>query len=120
MGRIHNHNEAIATLCCASTVSILSYEEAVGSYLKLRGVTLAKVDALSERVRKGPPFLPENVRVMTLTELADRTTDAARIAQLEADNARLREVLCLADRLVKEVPIAISKALTKHSETPNV
>lgn len=34
-----NHDAAIAAICgCAATVTILSYQEAIEGYLKLRGI----------------------------------------------------------------------------------
>lgn len=37
----HTHDEAIAALCgCAATVSVLSYQEAIEGYFKLRGLEI--------------------------------------------------------------------------------
>lgn len=40
-GKIHTHEEAIEALCgCAATVSVLSYQEAIEGYFKLRGLDI--------------------------------------------------------------------------------
>ena len=49
---IGTHDEAIKALCdCAATVTVLSYQEAIEGYIQMRGLTLAKIDELSAKVR---------------------------------------------------------------------
>jgi hypothetical protein len=48
-----DHDDAVNVLCdCAATVTVLSYQEAIEGYLTLRGLTIAKVDALAAKVER--------------------------------------------------------------------
>ena len=39
--KTHTHDDAIAALCgCAATVTVLSYQEAIEGYFKLRGLEI--------------------------------------------------------------------------------
>lgn len=80
--KIHTHDEAIDALCgCAATVTVLSYQEAIEGYFKLRGLPIPSAAPAPDTAGGGD--------VLTLRTLLDNLVIAQSLSKAIRDTAAI-------------------------------